>query len=307
MATSDDPIPLRLPDIVPGRVVAWTAIADAHVAAQHSANTRRAYDAALRQWGAWCDAAGIDPLAAGRAHVQIWVDQLRQAGRRPRTIQQRLAAVRGAYQWAIDEELLTRNPAARVKGPRIDETSSSLGLSRAELDRYLDHADTHSTLAGALVRLLAFNGMRASEPCACDVADLVHERGNPVLRAHAKGGKVRHHPLAPPTLAALELYLDGRRRGPLFEHPDHGGRIGYGFVYHLVVRLADQVGLDPGFTPHSLRHTFVTLSLDAGVDLIDVQDAAGHADPRTTRSYDRNRNRHDRHPTFRVATLFDEE
>jgi integrase/recombinase XerD len=233
------------------------------------------------------------------------VDELRQSGRRPRTIQQRLAAVRGAYQWAIDEELLTRNPAARVKGPRVDETSSSLGLSRGELDRFLAAADGHSQLAGALVRLLAFNGMRASEPCGCDVADLIHERGTPVLRAEAKGGKLRYHPLARTTIEALERYLGGRRRGPLFEHPDHGGRINYGFVYHLVIRLADAAGLDPGVTPHSLRHTFVTLALDAGVDLVDVQDAAGHADPRTTRHYDRNRHRLERHPTHQLGMLFD--
>jgi hypothetical protein len=41
--------------------------------------------------------------------------------------------------------------------------------------------------------------------------------------------------------------------------------------------------------PHDLRHAFVTLSLDAGTSLRDVQDAAGHADPRTTRQYDRAR------------------
>ena len=42
-------------------------------------------------------------------------------------------------------------------------------------------------------------------------------------------------------------------------------------------------------SPHSLRHAFVTAALDAGASLRDVQDAAGHADPRTTRRYDRSR------------------
>jgi integrase/recombinase XerD len=37
--------------------------------------------------------------------------------------------------------------------------------------------------------------------------------------------------------------------------------------------------------PHMLRHTFVTTSLDAGVDLRDAQIAARHADPRTTMRY----------------------
>jgi site-specific recombinase XerD len=41
--------------------------------------------------------------------------------------------------------------------------------------------------------------------------------------------------------------------------------------------------------PHRLRHAFVTTALDAGVPLHDVQDSAGHADPRTTMRYNRNR------------------
>jgi len=55
--------------------------------------------------------------------------------------------------------------------------------------------------------------------------------------------------------------------------------------------------------PHDLRHAFVTLSLDSGASLRDVQDAAGHADPRTTRRYDRARHRLDRHPTYALAGL----
>lgn len=52
---------------------------------------------------------------------------------------------------------------------------------------------------------------------------------------------------------------------------------------------------------HTLRHAFITAALDAGVPLRDVQEAASHADPRTTR-YDRARASLDRHATYIVAT-----
>ena len=54
-------------------------------------------------------------------------------------------------------------------------------------------------------------------------------------------------------------------------------------------------------TPHTLRHTFITAAQGRGVPLRDVQEAASHADPRTTMRYDRARGRLDRHATYIVA------
>jgi integrase/recombinase XerD len=51
----------------------------------------------------------------------------------------------------------------------------------------------------------------------------------------------------------------------------------------------------------SLRHSFATEALTLGAPLQDVQDALGHADPRTTRRYDRNRHTLDRNPTYLLA------
>jgi site-specific recombinase XerD len=52
-----------------------------------------------------------------------------------------------------------------------------------------------------------------------------------------------------------------------------------------------------------LRFAFITEALDAGVPLRDVQEAASHADPRTTMRYDHGRQSLDRHATFIVATF----
>jgi integrase/recombinase XerD len=67
----------------------------------------------------------------------------------------------------------------------------------------------------------------------------------------------------------------------------------------LIKRLGEQIGL-PSLHPHALRQGFVTISLDEGASLRNVQDAARHADPRTTRRYDKNRNSLNRHPTHRL-------
>jgi site-specific recombinase XerD len=70
-----------------------------------------------------------------------------------------------------------------------------------------------------------------------------------------------------------------------------------------IVRLVTcRAGIAKHVGPHTLRHAFITAALDAGVPLRDVQEAAWHADPRTTMRYDRARTSLDRHATYVVAT-----
>ena len=70
-----------------------------------------------------------------------------------------------------------------------------------------------------------------------------------------------------------------------------------------VKRLARRAGVTKRISPHSLRHSFITAALDAGVPLRDVQEAASHSDPSTTIRYDRGHGSLDRHATYIVATF----
>ena len=71
----------------------------------------------------------------------------------------------------------------------------------------------------------------------------------------------------------------------------------------IVRRLAKRAGITKHISPHSLRHSFITAALDAGVPLRDVQIAARHADPRTTTIYDRRRQNYDRHAAYAVVAV----
>ena len=68
----------------------------------------------------------------------------------------------------------------------------------------------------------------------------------------------------------------------------------------IVRKVARRAGITKSVGPHTLRHPF-TAGFDAGVPLRDVQEAASHADPRTTMRYDRARGSLDRHATYIVA------
>ena len=88
--------------------------------------------------------------------------------------------------------------------------------------------------------------------------------------------------------------------GPIFFTPD-GQRLDRHGAARVVRRVAVRAAITKPVGPHTLRHAFITAALDAGVPLRDVQEAASHADPRTTMRYDRARGSLDRHATYIVA------
>ncbi len=154
--------------------------------------------------------------------------------------------------------------------------------------------------AHALISLLALNGLGVSEAAGADIEDLGLERGHRTLTITRKGGKVVTIPLAPRTARAIDLAIGERTEGPVFLAAD-GRRLDRHGAGRIVRKTARRAGIAKIVTPHTLRHAFITAALDAGVPLRDVQEAASHADPRTTMRYDRARGTLDRHATYIVA------
>jgi integrase/recombinase XerD len=152
----------------------------------------------------------------------------------------------------------------------------------------------------ALISLLALNGLRVSEATGADIEHLGLDRGHRTLTITRKGGKVVTVPLAPRTARAIDLAVGERTDGPVFLGGD-GQRLDRHGAGRIVRKTARRAGIAKTVTPHTLRHAFITAAPDAGVPLRDVQEAASHADPRTTMRYDRARGSLDRHATYIVA------
>ena len=70
----------------------------------------------------------------------------------------------------------------------------------------------------------------------------------------------------------------------------------------IVRRVTRRAGIAKDVSPHTLRHATSPPPSTLGSPLRDVQEAASHADPRTTMRYDRARTSLDRHATYIVAT-----
>lgn len=295
----------------------------------NSPHTRRAYARDLTTWTRWCEALDVEPRLAGRVHVDAFARHLAEDLQlAPATVSRRLAAVSAFYRWCVLEQHLPANPAVHVRRPEVDpDTSTTLGLTAAQARALLTAAGEHSPRMRALVALLLVDGLRISEALALDV-DHVHgvDRGHRVVTLRRKGGRTARAALPPLVTDALDTYLQHRidpttqgngadsttvpgrsdsgerLRGPLFVTRT-GARWRPGNAARALTSLAARTGIPSGnrVTPHALRHAAITLALEAGVPLHEVQDFAGHRDPRSTRRYDRARDRLDRHASYTLA------
>lgn len=270
--------------------------------AGYRGSTRDAYALDLRQFVAWCANCQLALFSVRRADIETYARDLEDRGRARATVARRLCTVAGFYRYAEEEGLITVSPAVHVRRPRLDYESHAIGLDRNEVGALLVAAGLGPAIEHALISLLALNGLRVSEATGADIEALGLERGHRTLTVLRKGGKVVTIPRAPRTARAIDLAIGERSEGPIFVTSD-GRRLDRHSATRIVRRVARRAQITKPIGPHTLRHAFITAALDAGVPLREVQEAASHADPRTTMRYDRARVSLDRHATYIVATF----
>ena len=292
------------------------ALAGAWLLELNSENTRAAYRRDLEGFQRFLQEIATDQgveapdlLQASRQIVALYKEQLRARGMTPATVARKLSALSSFYGYAVIEGAIAASPLAHLKRPTVSENSQTLGPDREELGRLLEAAREVSPNAYALLCLLGLVGLRVSEVTAAEVSDLNYEQGkvrkHRTLTVTRKGGD--RQTLALPELAvqALEQAIGERTEGPLLLRAS-GLPLDRYDCSRLVARVAKRAGVEKRLSPHSMRHGFVTLSLEAGQPLHAVADAAGHSDPRTTRRYDRARQNLDRSPTYALAAYLEE-
>jgi len=161
-------------------------------------------------------------------------------------------------------------------------------LSRAEVRRVLGCVRT--PVYRVCLNTIYACGLRISEGTGLQVADVDAERN--VLRVRGKGNKERQVPLAEPTLESLRAFWRLHRSEPwLFPaalQPRSASRQGPVEVNN--VRCAfrgalQESGINKPACVHSLRHSYATHLLEAGVQLRLIQEVLGHRSPRTTAIY----------------------
>jgi hypothetical protein len=158
--------------------------------ARYSGRTHTLYAFQLREWFAWCESNGLDPLAGiQRAHVELYIRSMGNRGLMDSSVVTMMHGVRGYFRFAHIDGLIPSDPAVYARLPKIHhDESRTQGLDRLELIRFLQVAQTITVHHGALAYLLGINALRASEAAAVRIEDYADTlRGHRVLHLIGKG------------------------------------------------------------------------------------------------------------------------
>jgi integrase/recombinase XerD len=232
----------------------------------------------------------------------------------PSTIRRRLAALSSLYKHLVRHSHAARNPVGEVERPPINrDEGSTLAFSKAQVRKMLDAPKIETPegdpLKGralicglrdrAILSVGLQVGLRRAEIAALKVGDLHQNRGYDSLRVARKGGRRDALAINPQTAARIRASPEASGHaadidGPLFRPLKHNDkqqekrrRMDPDAIDRVVRKFATEIGLDRDYSAHSMRATFVTTALENGAQLEDVQKAAGHRDPGTTKLYDR--------------------
>lgn len=273
-----------------------------------SAHTLEGYSRDLRQFEGFLKGAGMcldgGSVEAGRVDesaVRAFVYSLHR-GLRKVTVARKLSSIRSFFRFLVKKGVVEVNPAELVPTPKVEKFLPSVltvdeasELVEAPADGCKTEADIRDI---AILEVLYSTGIRVSELTGLDLKDVDLRAGT--IKVLGKGNKERIAFLGESATISLEAYLmvrpnvqgnAGGGSGAVEEKPvftgKRGGRISERAVQRIVKKYVVKSGINKTPTPHSLRHSFATHLLDAGVDLRSIQEMLGHEKLSTTQRYTR--------------------
>lgn len=272
---------------------------DTFLAGQLSDHTRRAYAADLCGFfdvGSM-DGISLDQIRSVTLEQVVNYRNYLLAKYSKATVARKMSALRSMFDYFCSIGIMRYNPAASklARSPKVGNDSNTAGLTRQEAELLLRQPD-RNTLTGkrdyALLLLLITGGLRRSEVVSIKKSDFFQESSHVGLVVEGKGGKMEKIKIQPNTYAAILDYCKRHSSDTVFLN-QYGRPMSTQAVWRIVEKYIAKAGIRKKITPHSLRHTFVTLAIDGGAKLHKVQTAARHADPKTTMRYYRNRDNMD--------------
>lgn len=223
----------------------------------------------------------VDSITA--ADIRVYLGQFKH--QKISTISGKLSILKSFFSWLTAEEILQRDPTAKIKHPKKEERMPK-ALSIEELEMLREACKTDRQRA--FIEVMYATGCRLSEVYGMDRNEINQQSMS--CTVIGKGNKDREVYFSFKAMYHLNKYLNGRidecealmvtERKPYRRLSKRG-------IQREIDVIAQNAGLGNKVSPHVLRHTFATLTLNNGAELVAVQELLGHSSPDTTLRYAR--------------------
>lgn len=277
---------------------AWEEFFYAKIRSEH---TRRAYMRAVRCFLHWCEMQAIGLPQISPAHVGLYLDRIHVAVASKKQI---LAGLRHFFDGMVTRHAIALNPALSVRTERytvVEGKTPEISVKQARLLlQSIDTSDVIGLRDKSIISILIYTAARIGAVSKLRVKDLYDSGDQHCLHFVDKGGKSREIPVRHDLQRLLFSYRHSlpateyqANESPLFVTSKGRTRrittrgMTTNDIGRMIKRRLKFAGLPNRLSPHSFRVATITDLLNQGVPLEDVQFLAGHADPRTTRLYDR--------------------
>lgn len=255
------------------------------------------------------DQAALKQASPFLPHVRFplvteYRDALRDKKYAARTVNVRLAALDMLFKRMMRLELINQNPASSelVRRMKTSNISSAEALSQEEAEQLAKMLNEDESLSGyrdlALFSVFIYNGLRRAEIVQIDLDKIKYVGSTPTVHLIIKRGKHLSIEFIPIVWKMIDRWLVAAniQSGPIFRRIRKSTgdtqkitdeRLTPNGIYDIIGRRIEQAGIAKNIHPHSLRHTYATFSLLAGVPIQEVQKSMGHSSIDTTSRYDR--------------------
>lgn len=206
-------------------------------------------------------------------------------GRKMSTIGKKLHVLRSFFSWLAGEELIDRNPTAKLKPPKTEKRMPK-ALTIEELEMLREACQT--VRQRAFIEVLYASGCRLSEIHQLNITDINQQEKS--CRVVGKGNKEREVYFSFKAMYHLNKYLNMRKddcEALMVTERKPYRRLTKRGIQREIKKIASFAGLENKVSPHVMRHTFATLTLNNGAELVAVQELLGHSNPDTTLRYAR--------------------
>jgi len=269
-------------------------------------HTRRAYARACARFFNWCNRRRLGIANIRPFDVAAYIERLQNEAAAP-SVKQQLAAIRMLFDWLVVGQVLPMNPAAAVRGPtHVVKSGKTPVLDGGEWRRLVDAIPT-DTLRDrrdrALIATLTYSFARISAALKMRVEDLRARGAGWELRLREKGGKQHiipcHHALAEELHAYIAAAGIGEERKAWLFRTAKGWKakvlsaepMAQADAWRMIRRREQAAGIKAPIGCHTFRATGITAYLENGGTLEHAQAMAAHESPRTTKLYDRTKER----------------